>query len=423
MPDQNLLPSHVAESLRQQGAAPIVVGLPTYNHAATIVGLVEAVRRGLREAFPEQPAIIVNTDGGSTDGTVQQVAELAAAEGARIVQLALPAQGLDMPYHGIPGKGDGLRLTLQIATLVGARVCLALDSGLANLPSDWIRSFLAPVLEQGFDLVLPLYARHPLDGALTSGVVRPVVCCLYGHHIEQPMAGEYALSGAMVERCLAQPIWGTDLGRLGTDIWTTTQALCTASKVCQVHLGRKALVEGPSVDLSTTLTQVLGALFEDMSHNAPVWQRVRGWQPVPALGTAGDVGEVTAPSLDARKLSESFRLGLRNLQDLWALVLPPATLLELKRAATAPADSFTLSDDLWSRAVFDFALGYRMRTLNRHHLLGAFMPLYLGWLASFVRDMQTVGDVDRRAQRLCKAYGTQKPYLISRWRSPDRFNP
>jgi hypothetical protein len=166
-------------------------------------------------------------------------------------------------------------------------------------------------------------------------------------------------------------------------------------------------------------------LFEDMARNAPVWQRVRGWQPVPALGEAPPAPDVPAPNLDARKLADSFRLGLRNLQDLWALVLPPATLLELKRAAAAPPESFTLPDELWSRAVFDFALGYRMRTLNRNHLLGAFLPLYLGWLASFVREVQAVADTesDRRAQRLCKAYGTQKPYLISRWRSPDRFNP
>src|SRR5512138_951522 len=114
MPDQNPLPSYLAESLRQQGGAQIVVGLPTYNNAATIVGVVESIRRGLREAYPDQPAIIVNTDGGSSDGTVQQLAELAATDGARIVQLALPAQGLDMPYHGIPGKGDGLHLTLRI---------------------------------------------------------------------------------------------------------------------------------------------------------------------------------------------------------------------------------------------------------------------------------------------------------------------
>lgn len=423
MPDQNPLPSQLAESLRQQGGAQIVVGLPSYNNTATIVGVVEAIRQGLREAYPDHPAIIVNTDGGSTDGTVQQLAELAATDGARVVQLAVPAQGLDMPYHGLPGKGDGLHLTLRIAALVGARVCLVLTPGITNLPRSWIPSFLAPVLEQGFDLVLPLYARHHLDGALTSGVVRPLVCCLYGHHIEQPMAGEYAMSGALVERCLAQPVWGTELGQLGTDIWTTTQALCTAGKACQVHLGRKTTGDGPSVDLGTTLTQVLGALFEDMRRNAPVWQRVRGWQPVTALGTPADSADAPAPNLDSRKLGESFRLGLRNLQDLWALVLPPATLLELKRAAASPPETFTLSDELWSRAVFDFALGYRMRTLNRHHLLGSFMPLYLGWLASFARDIQTVADVDRRAQRLCKAYGTQKPYLISRWRSPDRFNP
>jgi hypothetical protein len=109
MPDQNPLPSYLAESLRQQGGAEIVVGLPSYNHAATIAAAALAVRRGLREGWPGKRAIIVNTDGGSTDGTLQQVAELPPDEQARIVQLALPGQPLDLPYHGVPGKGEGLR--------------------------------------------------------------------------------------------------------------------------------------------------------------------------------------------------------------------------------------------------------------------------------------------------------------------------
>ena len=427
MPDQNPLPTDIAELLRQHGGAEIVVGLPSYNNAATIIGVAESIRRGLRKAFPDKRAILVNTDSGSTDGTAQQLVALPDGDAAPLVQAILPAQDLDMPYHGIPGKGDGLRLTLRIARHIGARACLMFSPDLTAVPPEWIRQLGVPVLEQGFDFVVPLYARHRLDRTINSGIVRPLVRSLYGRQVEQPMGGEYACSAALVERCLAQNIWGTDLARFGTDIWTTTQAICGGFKVCQARLGEKHQAAlGTPADLGTTLTHVLGSLFEDMSRNAAVWQSARGSQPTPILGPAVDgVTAASAPTFDTRKLVESYRLGFRNLADLWSLVLPPASLLELKRIAAAPAESFALPDELWCRTVFDFALGYRVRTLNRKHLLGAFLPLYLGWLASFVREMQaaTNAEGEQRLERLCQTYEAQKPYLISRWRSPDRFNP
>jgi glucosylglycerate synthase len=425
MPDHSPLSAETVESLRQQGGVEIVVGLPSYNNAATIAVVTEALCQGMHAAFPGKRALIVNTDSGSTDGPAQQVAALPYPDGVRLYQAILPVQDLDMPYHGIPGKGDGLRLTLRIVRQIGARVCVMASPDLTAVPPDWVSQLAVPVLEQGYDFVAPLYARHRLERTINSGIVRPLVGSLYGRHVEQPMGGEYACSGALVERYLNQNIWGTDLARFGTDIWTTTQAICGGFKVGQVRLGEKRqAAAGSSSDLGTTLTHVLGSLYEDMSRNAAIWQKVRGSQPTPVLGTVVD-GVTASPSHDVRKLAESYRLGFRNLQDLWSLVLPPATLLELKRIAATPAESFVLPDELWGRTVYDFALGYRTRTLNRNHLLGAFLPLYLGWLASFVREMQPLSQAEaaQRLERLCQAYEAQKPYLISRWRSPDRFNP
>ena len=54
---------------------------------------------------------------------------------------------------------------------------------------------------------------------------------------------------------------------------------------------------------------------------------------------------------------ETFQLGFRNLQEVWALVLPPVTLLELKRLARPSTGRFHLPDELWVRIVYDFALG------------------------------------------------------------------
>jgi hypothetical protein len=73
--------------------------------------------------------------------------------------------------------------------------------------------------------------------------------------------------------------------------------------------------------------------------------------------------------------------------------------------------------------VYDFALGYRLRVLARDHLLRSLVPLYLGWLASFILQVRDVRpeDVDQRVEQLGLAFEVQKPYLISRWRWPERF--
>ena len=88
-------------------------------------------------------------------------------------------------------------------------------------------------------------------------------------------------------------------------------------------------------------------------------------------------------------------------------------------------EEFRIPDELWARIVYDFALAYRLRTIARDHLLRALTPLYLGWIASYAVEVESAGRsaVQRRWERLCGAYESGKPYFVSRWRWPDRFNP
>jgi hypothetical protein len=122
---------------------------------------------------------------------------------------------------------------------------------------------------------------------------------------------------------------------------------------------------------------------------------------------------------------DSFALGYRNLREIWAIALSPATMLDLKRICQTAPERFQFPDETWVRVVCDFALGYHLRILNRDQLLRALTPLYLGWVASFVIQMNDAGpdEVERRVEQLCLTYEAQKPYLISRWRWPDRFSP
>jgi hypothetical protein len=82
-----------------------------------------------------------------------------------------------------------------------------------------------------------------------------------------------------------------------------------------------------------------------------------------------------------------------------------------------------MPDNLWARIVFDFLLAYRLRTINRGHLLGALIPLYLAWAASHINILASGTDPERHIEMVAAAFEADKPYLVSRWRWPDRFNP
>lgn len=120
---------------------------------------------------------------------------------------------------------------------------------------------------------------------------------------------------------------------------------------------------------------------------------------------------------------DAFRLAYGNLSEIWSLVLPPQTLFGLKRLSTTPAASFSMPDALWVRIIYDFILAYRLRTINRGHLLGALTPLYLAWVSSHVIRTSQGADSEALIAALASAFELDKPYLVSRWRWPDRFNP
>jgi hypothetical protein len=120
---------------------------------------------------------------------------------------------------------------------------------------------------------------------------------------------------------------------------------------------------------------------------------------------------------------DAFRLAYNNLLEVWALVLPPQSLLGLKRLSVATPEAFKVPDALWARIVYDFLVAYRLRTINRNHLLGTLTPLYLAWVASHLLQTRDGSDPEHHIQLIAAAFEADKPYLVSRWRWPDRFNP
>jgi hypothetical protein len=315
---------------------------------------------------------------------------------------------------------------MQLAKRVGARGCAVLDAEQLGAGPEWVERLLAPVLGHNVDFVAPYYRRQRFDGAITNSVVYPMIRALFGKRLRFPLGPDFACSPRLLERYLTRDaVWETELVRSGPELWLSTQALASGFRVSQAVLGAKAPApEGATGGLPQLLSRVLGALFTEVERNLAVWQKARGSEPVETLGSV-PLPDRESVAIDPSRALDSFRLGQRNLREVWGLVLPPLTLLELQKLARLPDAELRIPDPLWARIVYDFALAHRLRTLNRDHLLAAFTPLYLGWFGSFVADLRDADElaVETRIEQLCLRYEAEKPYLISRWRWPDRFNP
>ena len=338
----------------------------------------------------------------------------------------LVADGPPDPVPILPWSRSGqnaLEAMLRAAEAFDAAAC-ALVAADGESPTDGARHLLAPILEEGFDLVCPCYATHRFEGVLTTGIVYPLTRSVFGQRLRQPIGDELAVSRSLASHLLGDA-WHGDAAHAGDRLWLVTAALSRDFRVCQSQLGSR-LRHAPAADadLAASLAHVVGLLFHELRMHAPVWQRVKGSRVVKMYGDpAPPSGEAGQPHIAA--LLSAFQLGFQELGRLWGAVLPPQTLLALKRLTRTPEESFSFDDALWARIVYDFAVGYHLARMDRALLLRSMTPLYLGWAASFVREVRDLETpaVEARVERLCRAFEISKPYLISRWRWPDRFNP
>jgi len=311
--------------------------------------------------------------------------------------------------------------------------CLLLGPEAQSLAPEALRSLVTSTLN-GSDLTTPRYDLGPRDGLVNSGILYPVTRALFGTRSRYPLAVDLAFSGRMAERLAACAQKFTAVNQNSALVWPVAEAAAAGFTIAEVPAGPRALPPPDATDLNTLLAQVAGSLFADIDAKASFWQRARlAYTPRSSASSSAQThtgagpGQTPPEAPDIQPMLDSFRLAYTNLHEIWSLVLPPNSLLGLKKLSLMPPAAFRMPDALWARIVYDFILAYRLRTINRGHLLGALTPLYLAWVASHLLLTSGVGAEtmapEKHIETLAAAFEADKPYLVSRWRWPDRFNP
>jgi len=419
MSDPEVLAPAVLDRLAGIGKADIVVGIPSFQNAATIGHVVHAAQTGLAKYFPDLHCVILNSDGGSSDDTAAVVASAGGFD-ASVVFVSNPVRPIHrftVPYHGLPGKGSAFRTIFRAADILDARACAVVDADLRSITPEWIHLLVAPIVEETADFVAPYYHRHKFDGTITNNVVYPITRALYGKRVRQPIGGEFGVSRALVRHYLSLPVWETDVARFGVDIWMTTTAICGGYRVCQAFLGAKLHdAKDPGADLAGMLVQVLGTVFTLMETHEDIWQRVHGSEPVPVVGFQYGVG-LDPIRVDTGRMIDHYRRGVRDLDPIWRTVFERPTLERLRDLATRTGADFLIDDELWAGLTYDLAVACHRRVSERADLVRAALPLYMGRVASFVIEIAEAdaAAVEARIERLCIAFEAQKTTLRSNW--------
>ncbi len=284
----------------------------------------------------------------------------------------------------------------------------------------------APVLSADCALSIANYQMSRYEGLLNSALLRPLVCMLFSAEIHFPLAPDLALSPSLLESIAAATALGPPEEAIA---WPLLHAIRHDRQIAQVALGHREFPHPSGTDVPSMLTRILNSFFSEVEGSAGLWQRSQPQYAVldvPAgRGLHQDIAAEPPTVLDVSPMMDSFHLGLGNLQEVWSNILSPATLLGVKRTAAQTSATFRFQDKLWVRVVYDFLAAYRSRSVNRAHIFGAFLPLYMGWAASHLLQVDAMTDAEAEGAiaALCKTFEEDKPYLMARWRWPDRFTP
>jgi hypothetical protein len=169
-------------------------------------------------------------------------------------------------------------------------------------------------------------------------------------------------------------------------------------------------------DLSSMLYQVVGTTFNLMETYSHAWSSVSGSEEILTVGAQRAVG-MEPVFINIDRMIDKFKLGVKELLKIWESVLPEETMNFLYRLTYMQGKEFHMPDEIWAKIIYSFAIASHKKIMNNEHLIKSLTPLYLGKLASFVRETweSSSSEVEEKIEQLCLSFEKEKEYLVKNW--------
>ncbi len=417
MAEDSILSDDFIRQLMNVGEVDIIVGVPTHNDAKTVGAAIQAIQAGLLKSFPRQRAVIINTDGGSTDGTRDIVQDASISDVRRGFNgyTLRTLHSISTEYSRTPSPELALRTILSAADLLRAKACTVVSADSTNFEPSWIELLLQPVYRENVDFVCPIYRRHKFEGVLLTNLIYPMTRALYGIRIREPYTTEVAFSSRLGCEFLSQHPW-SDGPEQDPRMDLTINAISNGFRVQQAFLGDRIQSASQPRDLVRAMRQTMGSLFSCLEPTFTVWSSKIGSQPIPTKGPEFDVTDAPL-RVNRKQLKQMFSQGVSELKTVLEVILTAETLAELEKVAAADEESCRLEAELWVKIVYEFAASYYKSVINRDHILQALVPLYRGRMFTFLTKNRAASsaEVAEDIENLCLQFERMKTYLLERW--------
>lgn len=220
----------VAPSRRMRRVAPrLAIGFPTRNEATTISHVASTVETGLRRSGLADGAVLINADNASADGT----ANAFRTGGGQLRRLVVKTPG-----RAAAGKGTNVLAIFHAALDLGVERVAVLDADVRSIEPHWVAALLSAVDGLEPAMAVPVYRRNRYEGNTTSHIANPLIAAVFGMHVQQPIAGDFAFNRAFIERAVTWPL-PESAQQYGIDIHLTGNAARERYRITEVPLSRK----------------------------------------------------------------------------------------------------------------------------------------------------------------------------------------
>ena len=413
----SLLSDDLLRQLMAAGQTDVLIGIPTLNNAGTLEPVLAALHQAVAEGLPQYRVLIVNSDGGSQDGTQGLVGLSARSHTATLLSShsLRTMHRIAAPYHGLPGKRAAIRTLFAAADLLQVHAVAIIDPAAAGPSADVYRALLRTTLDTPAGFVTLSPARDPREGPFVTQVVRPLFAGALGASFEDPLLEEFAASGRFVTDVLRCRAWDDEEFRAGVDVWLRAHALASGFKTAEVRTAPRPRSAGTAqATLRDVVQQVLPAVWRSLDVYAAQWVAAppASWPEQLQLSE----GTTAAPTWELGDMERAFQLAVVDLEPVWRTLLPGPVIDGLRAAAMPEGPGFP--DALWADVLVEFALAWRGRRFRVDALTASFAPIYLGRAAAFLRDTRDADASEARSRLddLVRHVQQRHPRLQEAWR-------
>ena len=381
------------EEAANLGAADIVVGIPFGREADTVGHVITTAQRGLELFYPNKKCVIVCVGDVSAGETLAAINSIQMDE-------AISRISFLMKGKNVSGRGWSLRAIMDIASKLNADLIAFeadlrtrhRETGIEGMSPDWVRLLLDPIEKHNLDIAISRFGRHAFEMPVGRLLAYPLISGTYSLKLHDPLGTEFAISNKLLDAYLEDPdIWITGVGGYGVDVWLITTAIARGAAICEVDLGLRIHKSSPGKQ-ERVVREVAEALFERIATHRDWWQE-KG-EILETANVFGWRGDWNLPKawLDPSLLIWKYKRGFNeSAHAVCERILPPDIYSALDILAQTDDRDFDMPPGLWARIVYGFAFAFRFtKDFAKEDILSAFVPLYQGRLASFVKQVESL---------------------------------